>query len=121
LASARLLATELHRRRAFGDDIALDHKRKKREQAEASANTFGSLVTDFLSQHAAKTRSLKQTARVLGVMPNGEAIKRGLYAEWGGDSTRYLKSRGGSCTIFGAQWLLIAQSWASRSTRSNSY
>jgi integrase len=86
LASARLLATELHRRRAFGDDIAADHKRKKTQQAEASANTFGSLVTDFLSQHAAKTRNFKQTARVLGVMPNGEAIKRGLYAEWGARS-----------------------------------
>jgi Arm DNA-binding domain len=71
LGAARQLANTLHRSRALGDDIIADHKRKK---SEPPADTFTSLVEDYLEQHASKTRGCKRTARVL----------QGVCKEWGG-------------------------------------
>jgi integrase len=76
LQAARVLAASIHRRRAFGDDVVADLKRKKTERP---ADTFRSAVADYLEQHVrAKTRGAKRTERVFGL-----GIKNGLIDLWG--------------------------------------
>ena len=84
LSGARQLAAQVWRDRLMGKDVVADRPNEKAQRQEKSANTFDTLVTDFLSQHAVKTRNFKQTARVLGLTPDLQPIKGGLYHQWGG-------------------------------------
>jgi integrase len=92
LASARALASEVHRRRAMGRDVIADYVAKKQrlrlESEEAIANSFGALAHQFIADYAQpKTRRWRATARMLGLRypKDGgapEVIPGGLSQRW---------------------------------------
>jgi integrase len=92
LASARRLATDVHRSRARGRDVVADRVAAKHrlsiEVAEGAANSFGALARQFIDEHARKkTRHWRETARMLGLRyakdgGEPEEIKGSLAARW---------------------------------------
>ena len=92
LASARALASEVHRRRAMGRDVIADYVAKKQrlrvESEEAIANSFGALAPQFIEEYAKpKTRRWRATARMLGLRypkdgGEPEIIPNGLSQRW---------------------------------------
>jgi integrase len=86
LASARRLATELHRQRARGKDIVAVKRREKLEQQVRSAATFDQAAKDFIEKYAMREqRRWQQTARILGwepLMDGIELIPKGLSDRW---------------------------------------
>jgi integrase len=86
LASARRLATGLHRERALGKDlIALAH-RERLERRVRGASGFGLASRDFIEGYAKKRqRRWQQTARLLGWRQTAdglELISKGLADRW---------------------------------------
>jgi integrase len=81
LAGARRLVAELKHDIAIGRDPGqayLDDKRKT-----VAPDSFGTAARDFVEQHAMKrTRRWQETARLLGLLPDGEPIPRGLADRW---------------------------------------
>lgn len=90
LPAARQLAAEVHRRRALGNDVVADYAaekhRRRAEVQDASANTFGAAVRQFIDEYVMKkTRRGRQTARLLGfdVRSDGyHVIGGGLASRW---------------------------------------
>jgi integrase len=86
LAGARALANNIHRERAMGRDVVATQHRAKSEQDARGADTFGQAAVDFIEQHAKRrTRRWAETARLLGVKPEGDALElipRGLADRW---------------------------------------
>ena len=88
LASARRLATELHRQRAMGKDVVAARHREKLERKVRGAKTFAQAAMDFVEQHSMrKTRRWQDRARLLGVRPavrggSLELIPKGLADRW---------------------------------------
>ena len=88
LASARRLATELHRQRAMGKDVVAARHREKLERKVRGAKTFAQAAIDFVEQHSMrKTRRWQDRARLLGVRPavrggSLELIPKGLADRW---------------------------------------
>jgi integrase len=91
LASARRLATEIHRERARGRDVVADRdaakRRQKSESQARAASTFCAAAIDFVERHAKKkTRRWHEQARLLGLTPTTEGrevIRKGLAERWG--------------------------------------
>lgn len=78
LASARSLATELHRQRAMGKDVVATRHREKLERAARGAKTFAQAAVDFVEQHAMrKTRRWEERGRLLGIraVEEGEGVE----------------------------------------------
>jgi integrase len=86
LASARRLATELHRQRAMGKDVVAVKHREKLERQVRGPATFAQAAEDFVRQYAMrKQRRWQQTARILGWEPTAnslEVIPKGLSDRW---------------------------------------
>ena len=87
LAAARRLAAELNRERARGRDVIADHKKVKVQHKVAAGstliNSFEFVCRQFVAEHALpKTRRGKDTARLLGLLPDGELVKGGLCSRW---------------------------------------
>ena len=88
LASARRLATEIHRERAMGKDVVAVRHRERLERAVRGTNDFAQAAIDFVEQHAMrKTRRWPATARLLGVRSGQtvselELIPKGLADRW---------------------------------------
>jgi integrase len=92
LVEARLLASEVNRRRAAGRDVVAEHlsnKQRRREQLQtADDNSFATKARVFIDEHARpKTRRWRETARLLGLdypVNGGEPteVKGGLVARW---------------------------------------
>jgi integrase len=89
LAAARRLAAEVQRLRALGRDVwadAREERRQRRIQAGAKvARSFATLARRFVMEHARrKTRRWKETARLLGLVPETlEKSRDGLVDRWG--------------------------------------
>lgn len=93
LAAARKLCAELLRDRARGQDIVAVKKAAKAQHREASENTYPQAVRDFIEGHARpKTRRWKATAKLLGLTPDGEIIRKGLCDIWNGKPLADIKS-----------------------------
>jgi integrase len=84
LASARRLATAVQRQRAMGKDVVAARHRERLERAARGNDTFSTAAVDFVEQHAMrKTRRWEETARLLGVKPEGlTLIPKGLADRW---------------------------------------
>lgn len=90
LASARRLATEVFRQRAFGHDFVAARERAELEKEERASKTFDKAAIDFIEQHAMrKTRRWHSQARLLGLRPKSEEeggglelIPKGLAYRW---------------------------------------
>jgi integrase len=84
LASARRLATAVQRQRAMGKDVVAVRHRERLERAARGDDTFSTAAVDFIKQHAQrKTRRWEDTARLLGLQPNGlTLIPKGLAERW---------------------------------------
>jgi integrase len=92
LVEARVLASEVNRRRTAGRDVVAEHfveKQRRREAAvEQHVNTFAAAARAFIDEHARpKTRRWRETARLLGLsypLDGGKPteIKGGLAARW---------------------------------------
>jgi integrase len=88
LASARRLATELHRQRALGKDIIAARQRERLEREVHGANTFAAAVVDYIEQYAMRrTRGWRDRARLLGLRSAAEEkrlelIPKGLADRW---------------------------------------
>jgi Arm DNA-binding domain len=90
LASARRLATEVFRQRAFGHDFVAARERAALEKKERAAKTFDKATIDFIEQHAMrKTRRWQSQARMLGLRSNTEEegggfelMPKGLANRW---------------------------------------
>jgi hypothetical protein len=87
LASARRLATELHRQRAMGKDVVAAKHHEKLEREARGVRTFAAAALDFIEQHAArKNRRWQEQARLLGLQPIAEGglglIPKGLADRW---------------------------------------
>jgi hypothetical protein len=73
LASARRLATELHRQRALGKDIIAARQRERLEREVHGANTFAAAAVDYIEQYAMRrTRGWRDRARLLGLQSAAE-------------------------------------------------
>lgn len=85
LASARRLATELHRQRVLGKDIIAA---RHRERELHGAEIFATAATDYIEQYARRrTRGWRDRARLLGLRPAAEGnelelIPNGLADRW---------------------------------------
>jgi integrase len=94
LAGARQVAAQVHRDRALGRDPVAEHKaRKHRHQAAAAdraAGSFAVAARAFVEEHAkVNTRRWQQTARTLGLHPDGlEPISGGLAQRWADRAAR---------------------------------
>ena len=92
LAAARWLASEIHRKRAMGRDVAADaraeKKRRRTEVDERAGNTFAAAAHQFITEYARpKNRRWRDVAAVLGLKYPGDAaeataIKGGLAQRW---------------------------------------
>lgn len=85
LAAAHLVAADLKRQRAHGQDIAEVKRRNKLEKKAGVAKTFGDAVVDFIEQHAMpNTRRWTNQARLLGLKVGEglEVIRGGLADRW---------------------------------------
>jgi integrase len=88
LASARRLATELHRQRALGKDIVAVRHRERLEQVAHSGKTFAAAAADYIEQYAMRrTRGWRDRARLLGLRPTTEGkglelVPKGLADRW---------------------------------------
>jgi integrase len=87
LAAARQVATQVHRDRARGIDVAANHKHRRRAAvAERGANSFGALARQFVAEHARpKTRHWRETAKLLGLDPDDDDLAStpgGLALRW---------------------------------------
>jgi integrase len=86
LAAARRLATDLHRQRAMGKDIAADAvaaKRRKKHAREAlAAATFGRAVVDYVDYAKTRQRSWVAVGRMLGIDEDLKVIAGGLADRW---------------------------------------
>lgn len=88
LTAAHQLATEIHRQRALGVDVATEHRaRKRRARVESemrSASTYAAAARQFVVEHAkSKTRRWLTTARLLGLRPDTLGpIRSGLVERW---------------------------------------
>lgn len=83
LAAARRLAAEIQRQRGQGKDVAAD--RKSAIARQSSSSTFGAATREFIENHAKKkNRRWRETARLLGLRPDGELIKDGISDRWSG-------------------------------------
>ena len=86
LGAAHRLVAERKHEIALGRDPGLAHIAAKRQIA--SSDKFGGAALDFVEQHAKrKTRRWEDTARLLGLKPEGdgggfETIKKGLADRW---------------------------------------
>ena len=86
LAAARRLASDLGRERARGKDVVADRKaakaRKRFQDRERAANTFGQAATDFVELHAkAKTRRWQVRLRGCSVSRQTARLIRGSLAD----------------------------------------
>jgi integrase len=73
LASARMLATELHRQRALGEDVVAVTHRERLERVAHGGKTFAAAAVDYIEQYAMRrTRGWWDRARLLG-LPKGLA------------------------------------------------
>jgi integrase len=93
LAGARELAAKIQRERKAGADVVADHEaekhRQKTEGVEASKNSYGTLLRQFISERARpKLRRWRDVARLLGLVypkeGDGEpsVIAGGLAQRW---------------------------------------
>lgn len=85
LAAAHVVAADLKRQRAHGQDIAGVARRNKLEKRAGVAKTFGDAVVDFIKQHAMpNTRRWGAQARLLGLKAADglEVIPGGLADRW---------------------------------------
>ncbi len=88
LAAARRLAADLHRQRAMGRDVVVDHdaarRRRQAEQEARNANAFPSAARRFIEEYArARTRSWAVSARLFGLRPDDlKAMPGGLADRW---------------------------------------
>jgi integrase len=92
LVEARVVASEINRRRTAGCDVIAEHfadRQRRRERLEtAGDNTFAAKARTFIEEHAKpKTRRWRETARVLGLsypLDGGEPteLKGSLVARW---------------------------------------
>ena len=90
LVAARRLATEVHRQRAFGNDVIADHvaaKRRRRFESQTKAgSTFAAAVRDYIEHYAKKKRRRwEEQSRILGLMPTAdglEMIRGGIAERW---------------------------------------
>ena len=79
LAAARALASSLSRERARGRDIIAD----RQARAEVAADDFPRSVREYIERHARpQRRGWKDTARALGLTPEGDTIRGGLCDLW---------------------------------------
>ena len=88
LASARKLATDLHRQRALGKDVIAVRHRERLERVAHSGKTFAAAAADYIEQYAMRrTRGWWDRARLLGLRPTAEGnglelIPKGLADRW---------------------------------------
>jgi integrase len=100
VAGARALATDIHRRRKAGEDVAGQHKaeriRRRREATERPALTYGACVVEFFRDYKTKRwhtppRRWREDARVLGLSwppdsdpakTDPETLRGGLAETW---------------------------------------
>jgi integrase len=84
LASARKLATEVHRQRAQGRDVIQHQQSTRAARASRLSNTFAAAAGEFIERHSKKNnRRWKKQARLLGLAPDGlELIRHGLAERW---------------------------------------
>jgi integrase len=88
LASARMLATELHRQRALGEDVVAVTHRERLERVAHGGKTFAAAAVDYIEQYAMRrTRGWWDRARLLGLRPTAEGnglelIPKGLADRW---------------------------------------
>jgi hypothetical protein len=88
LASARRLATELHRQRALGKDVVAVRHRERLERLAHGGKTFAAAAADYIEQYAMRrTRGWRDRARLLGLRPTAEGkglelIPKGLADRW---------------------------------------
>jgi integrase len=88
LASARRLATELHRQRALGKDVVAVRHRERLERVAHGGRTFAAAAADYIEQYAMRrTRGWWNRARLLGLRPTAEGnglelIPKGLADRW---------------------------------------
>jgi integrase len=89
LASARGLATAIHRERAMGKDVVAVRHRERLERDAHGAKTFAAAAAHYIDQYAMpKTRGWRDRARLLGLRPAAdgkglELIPKGLADRWG--------------------------------------
>jgi integrase len=88
LASARRLATEVHRQRALGKDVVAVRHRERLERVVHGGKTFAAAAADYIEQYAMRrTRGWWDRARLLGLRPTAEGnglelIPKGLADRW---------------------------------------
>jgi integrase len=87
LSTARLLAVQVLRQRALGEDVVGAARAAKRSRqtaaVEAQGNTFAALVADYVDD--IKRQGLRGWARVarnLGLDEKGDAVPNGLVDRW---------------------------------------
>jgi integrase len=92
LAGARKLAADLAREKARGKDIAADRRAAKLQSRlrhqERSTNSFGQAVKDFVADHCRKRKTGHDTARALGLLPDGTTLHGSLVERWGDKAIR---------------------------------
>jgi integrase len=103
LASARLLAADINRRRAKGEDVIDKLQRQKdqrRKAEEDEAYTFPAAVRQFIKEHAQKNknRGWRAVAKVLGLSyvndkAEPEVIRASLADRWRDRSVRDIDGR----------------------------
>ena len=92
LVEARVLASEVNRKRTAGRDVVAEHltnkQRRRTAAVEQRDSSFAAIVRDFIDEHARpRTRRWRETARLLGLsypVNGGEPteVKGGLVARW---------------------------------------
>ncbi len=85
LAGAHVVAADLKRQRAHGQDVAAVARRNKLEKKAGVTKTFGDAAVDFIEQHAMpNTRRWTAQARLLGLRAADglEVIPGGLADRW---------------------------------------
>jgi integrase len=80
LAAARLLAAQVRRQLALGNDPAAE----RREARSKPKGTFAEVARRYIEEHAkAKIRRWEELAKMIGIDPVTRAIRRGSYAwQW---------------------------------------
>jgi integrase len=102
LAMSRALVAEVHRRRAFGDDVVADVKTAKRRRRSAAgtaaADDFAAALRDYVEKHArANVKHWRKQLRFLGLdyPPDGcgppTLVPGGLAERWAGRPVRDLR------------------------------